>query len=76
MPILVKLGEGLSRDDFINKFGIALKEADETKYWFEILQATGREIPTDMMIKCEELIKTLVGTIKNSKNSVRITHNS
>ena len=57
---------GVSTKDFKNKFGIALKEADETKYWLEILKATGREVPEDMMNKCEELIKILVAIIKNS----------
>lgn len=57
---------GVSPKDFKNKFGIALKEADETKYWLEILEATGREVPIDMMNKCEELIKILVSIIKNS----------
>lgn len=57
---------GVSTKDFKNKFGIALKEADETKYWLEILEATGREVPSDMMNKCEELIKILVSIIKNS----------
>ena len=57
---------GVSAKDFKNKFGIALKEADETKYWLEILKATGREVPEDMMDKCEELIKILVSIIKNS----------
>ena len=54
------------RKDFKNKFGIALKEADETKYWLEILDATGREVPNEMMNKCEELIRILVSIIKNS----------
>ena len=31
---------GVSRKDFKNKFGIALKEADETLYWLQILEAT------------------------------------
>jgi four helix bundle protein len=57
---------GVSTKDFKNKFGIALKEADETKYWLEILEATGREVPTEMMNKCEELIRILVSIIKNS----------
>lgn len=57
---------GVSRKDFKNKFGIALKEADETKYWLEILKATGREVPIDLMNKCEELIRILVAIIKNS----------
>ena len=45
---------GVSTKDFKNKFGIALKEADETKYWLEILEATGREVPKEMMNKCED----------------------
>ena len=57
---------GVSTKDFKNKFGIALKEADETKYWLEILEATGREVPKEMMNKCEELIRILVAIIKNS----------
>lgn len=57
---------GVSTKDFKNKFGIALKEADETKYWLEILEATGRDVPKDLMEKCEELIRILVAIIKNS----------
>ena len=57
---------GVSTEDFKNKFGIALKEADENKYWLEILEATGRKVPKEMMDKCEELIRILVSIIKNS----------
>ena len=57
---------GVSTKDFKNKFGIALKEADETMYWLEILEATGRKVPEDMKDKCEELIRILVAIIKNS----------
>jgi len=57
---------GVSTKDFRNKFGIALKEADETMYWLEILEATGRQVPKDMKNKCEELIRILVAIIKNS----------
>jgi len=57
---------GVSKKDFKNKFGIALKEADETIYWLEILEATGRQVPKEMKEKCEELIRILVSIIKNS----------
>ena len=57
---------GVSTKDFKNKFGIALKEADETLYWLEILKETKREVPEGMMNKCEELIRILVAIIKNS----------
>jgi len=57
---------GVSKKDFKNKFGIALKEADETMYWLELLEATGRQVPKEMKSKCEELIRILVAIIKNS----------
>lgn len=57
---------GVSTKDFRNKFGIALKEADETIYWLDILQATGRTVPKGMRDKCEELIRILVAILKNS----------
>ena len=57
---------GVSTKDFRYKFGIALKEADETKYWLEILNATGRKVPEEMMNNCEELIRILVAILKNS----------
>ncbi|GMN07801.1 four helix bundle protein [Croceitalea sp. MTPC5] len=56
----------VSTKDFKYKFSIALKEADETKYWLQILKATGRKVPEEMMNNCEELIKILVSIIKNS----------
>ena len=57
---------GVSTKDFKNKFGTALKEADETMYWLEILESTGRDVPQQMKEKCDELIRILVSIIKNS----------
>ena len=57
---------GVSNKDFKNKLGIALKEADETLYWLDIIEETTMEIPNDLKAKCEELIKLLVTIIKNS----------
>jgi four helix bundle protein len=57
---------GVSTKDFKNKFSIALKEADETAYWLDILEATGRTVPNGLKDKCEELIRILVSIIKNS----------
>ncbi len=56
----------VSTKDFKHKFSIALKEADETIYWLEILEATGRTVPEGLKDKCEELIRILVAIIKNS----------
>ena len=57
---------GVSRKDFRNKFGIALKEADETMYWLQLIEATTEPIPNELMKKCDELIRILVSIIKNS----------
>lgn len=60
---------GQSKRDFKYKLGIALKEADETKYWLEIIEKVIEPIPNDLMNKCEELIKILVSIIKNTDDS-------
>jgi len=65
-PIQEKLKEELVKKTLKINLEIALKEADETKYWLEILEATGRDVPTELMNKCEELIRILVAIIKNS----------
>ncbi|MFY9243808.1 MAG: four helix bundle protein [Polaribacter sp.] len=57
---------GFSKKDFKFKFSIALKEADETMFWLEILEATGRKVPNELKNKCEELIRILVSINKNS----------
>lgn len=35
-------------------------------YWLEILKATNRTVPTNLTVKCEELMKIIVAIIKNS----------
>ena len=61
-----------SRLDFLNKLNIALKEADETDYWLDLLHAT--EYLDDTQYKsieqdCTELIKLLTSIIKSIKES-------
>ncbi|MEW7279355.1 four helix bundle protein [Aquimarina sp. 2201CG1-2-11] len=57
---------GVSVKDFKNKLSIALKEADETLFWLDLIEETTMEIPNKLSEKCEELIKLLVSIIKNS----------
>ena len=59
-----------SKRDFIHKMHIALKEANETVYWIDLLLATeyiskedGKSLKTD----AEELVKLLVSIIKSAK---------
>ena len=62
-----------SRMDFLNKLNIALKEADETAYWLDLLHATDyldekQYVSIDK--DCAELIKLLTSIIKSTKESV------
>ena len=72
MPIVVKLKNAQSRLDFINKLNIALKEADETAYWLELLHE-GNFIDTNsyksIYNDCIELIKLLTSIVKTTKET-------
>jgi four helix bundle protein len=60
----------VSRLDFINKFGIALKEARETKYWLRVIEEADLTEKTKVkaiLEENEEIIKILVTIIKNAK---------
>ena len=62
-----------SRPDFLTKLNVALKEADETEYWLDILHTTGY-IDDAMYMSlekdCSELIALLVSIIKKLKGVV------
>ena len=60
-----------SRADFQNKLMVALKEANETKYWLDLLKDTGYITPTihkSMLSDNKELIGLLVSITKTIKN--------
>ena len=59
-----------SRADFTNKMSIALKEANETKYWLNLLKDTDyiqQNLFKSLIADNEELIKMLVSSVKTSK---------
>ncbi len=59
-----------SKPDFIHKLAIALKEANETEYWLDLLhQSTyiDKEGYESIYTDCKELIKLLTAIIKTSK---------
>jgi len=59
-----------SKQDFISKMSIALKEADETEYWLELLFETeyiSKEQFNSIITDCRELIKILTKIIKHQK---------
>jgi four helix bundle protein len=60
-----------SKKDFISKMHIALKEANETKYWLGILHASGyiNDKEYDSMLNDNKnIIGTLVNIIKSAKS--------
>jgi four helix bundle protein len=59
-----------SNADYISKFSIALKEANETDYWLSLLKDTGyidAKLCDSLDFDCKELISILVSTIKTLK---------
>ncbi len=59
-----------SRMDFLSKLNIALKEADETEYWLDLLHATkylDEKMYNSLNEDCTEIIKMLTAIIKTLK---------
>ena len=59
-----------SRNDFLSKLSIALKEADETDYWLDLLHATDYiddDMYDSLATDCAEIIKILTAIIKTLK---------
>ena len=62
-----------SKADFINKLTIALKEADETEYWLELLHDSETISENDYLSLDKDLnviIGTLIKIIKKTKENV------
>ena len=61
-----------SRADYMSKLSIALKEADETRYWLRLLEATDyltKEQAESMLNDCVELISMLASAVKTLKEN-------
>lgn len=61
-------GRGQSSADFAAKLSIALKEADETLFWLELLKKTqylDEKLGDSLQKDCEELIRILVSITKH-----------
>lgn len=71
---LVKEGEhAQSKADFLNKMNIALKEANETEYWIELLRDSEylRQSETlSILADVSEIIKILASIVKSTKLSL------
>jgi four helix bundle protein len=60
-----------SRADFINKLQVALKEANETKYWLMLLRDSGYlsdKMYDSIQPDIDELLKLLVTSVKSLRD--------
>jgi len=65
---------GQSKKDFLSKMSIALKEAEETEYWIELLKYSNYiddKTSSLLLENCKEIIKILVTTIKTTKMNLK-----
>lgn len=65
---------GESLKDFIHKLTIGLKEANESKYWLDLLFATDfitKKMYDSINKDCEELLKLLTASVKTSKSRLK-----
>jgi four helix bundle protein len=61
-----------SKADFIHKLTIALKEANETEYWLDLLNRTNYlnvEQSNSLILDNKELLKLLISIIKATKSN-------
>ena len=61
-----------SKADFVHKMSIALKEANETIYWLELLyqaEYIEKEAYFSIQMDNEELLKLLISIVKSSKKT-------
>jgi four helix bundle protein len=63
----------LTKREFLSKMSIALREANETSYWLNLLKDSGLIDPAhfkDLQGSCSELIAMLAATVKKLKSSL------
>ena len=61
----------ISKNDFLAKMYIALKEASETRYWLELLHETDYLTDTEfnsIYADCDELVRILSSATKTMRN--------
>lgn len=67
---VVEGGAGSSKKDFINFFTIALKSANETKYWLCLIRDTmevDKNVISKLVVEADELSKIIARIILNAK---------
>ena len=62
-----------SKNDYLSKMNIALKEASETEYWLELLIETNyvnKNHSSSILQDCIEINKMLISIVKTTKKSL------
>lgn len=65
--------KGQTTPDFVHKHAVALKEAEETRYWLKLLYAAKyfpEEMFRDMFSDCTELVKILTAICKTTNKKL------
>lgn len=61
-----------SKPDFIHKMSIALKEANETVYWLELMKDSnylGSKEALEIISDAEEILRLLISIVKTSRGN-------
>lgn len=58
-----------SKNDFIAKLQIALKECSESEYWIELLIESGYSDNKEILEKCIELKRILISSVNTAKKN-------
>ena len=64
--------------DFVAKMSISLKEAEESRYWLELLTASkyiDAVQASELLNSCDEIIRMLASIVKTMREKL-LTHNS
>lgn len=70
---------GISRNDFLSKIYISLKETAETMYWLEVLKRAGvlEEVYYQSLFQdCDELKRLFVSITKTTKQNIQNTQSN
>jgi four helix bundle protein len=68
---LAEARQAQSRSDFVHKLSISSKEASETKYWLELLEAGNyitKAQAQSLISECAEIQKLLISSIKTARS--------
>lgn len=68
---------GQSKRDFLSKMNIALKEANETEYWIELLFETNylnRNDNKELLRNCKEICRILNSIVKSTRESLEMVN--